>query len=262
MNYAVAGDPEAPALVLVPAQSESWWGYEEAMLALRARFRVYPVDLRGQGRSTWTPDRYTLDTMGSDLVRFLDLVVGRVALVAGNSSGGVLAAWLGAYAKPGQVRGVVLEDAAIFSSEVSPAFGQPIRQTLGPAYELRNRWLGDQWAIGDWQGLQKALARESPPWMEMTLTGMGLPAPDLTEAAQPPQNMKEYDPEWARAWNAQGSPSPTSRSRPCCTRCIARTRSSTSGPSWSGRTPCPTPPRPSSAAVSATRRGCCAPQTC
>lgn len=198
MNYAVAGDADAPALVVVPAQSESWWGYEEAMLALQSRFHVHAVDLRGQGRSTWTPGRYTLDNMGGDLVRFLDLVVRRPAIVAGNSSGGVLAAWLGAYAKPGQVRGVVLEDAPVFSSEVSPAFGQPIRQTLGPVYEQRNAWLGDQWAIGDWQGLQRALTRQSPSWMAMALEGMGLPGPDLS--SEPPQNMKEYDPEWARAF--------------------------------------------------------------
>lgn len=200
MNYTVTGDPDAPALLLVPAQSESWWGYEAAMLALQAHFRVYAVDLRGQGRSTWTPGRYTLDIMGGDLVRFIDLVIGRPAIAAGNSSGGILAAWLAAYAKPGQIRGVVMEDAPVFSSEVSPAFGQPIRQTLGPMYKLRNTWLGDQWSIGDWRGLQRALASQMPSWMSMALEGMGLPAPD--PLSEPPQNMKEYDPEWARAFTS------------------------------------------------------------
>ena len=72
------------------------------MPLLAQRFQVYAVDLRGRGRSTRTPGRYTLDNMGNDLVRFLDLVVGRPAIVSGNSSGGVLAAWLSAYAKPGR----------------------------------------------------------------------------------------------------------------------------------------------------------------
>lgn len=85
-------------------------------------FEVFAVDLRGQGRSTRTPGRYTLDNMGNDLVRFIDLVIGRPAVVSGLSSGGLLSAWLSAFAKPRQ------------------------------------------------------------------------PFPD-----EPPQNMKEYDPEWGRA---------------------------------------------------------------
>ena len=54
MNFAVAGDPGRPALLLVPAQSESWWGYEPVMPLLAEHFHVHAVDLRGQGRSTWT----------------------------------------------------------------------------------------------------------------------------------------------------------------------------------------------------------------
>ncbi len=68
LNYATAGSPDAPALLLVPGQTESWWGYEAAMPRLAERFEVFAVDLRGQGRSTRTPGRYTLDTMGNDLV--------------------------------------------------------------------------------------------------------------------------------------------------------------------------------------------------
>ena len=77
MNYATLGDPSSPALLLIPGQTESWWGYEAAMPRLAEHFQVFAVDLRGQGRSTRTPGRYTLDNMGNDLVRFIDLVVGR-----------------------------------------------------------------------------------------------------------------------------------------------------------------------------------------
>ena len=44
------------------------------MPLLAEHFQVFAVDLRGQGRSTRTPGRYTLDNMGNDLVRFIDLV--------------------------------------------------------------------------------------------------------------------------------------------------------------------------------------------
>jgi pimeloyl-ACP methyl ester carboxylesterase len=196
-NYATAGSSELPALLLVPGQTESWWGYERALPMLAEHFHVFAVDLRGQGRSTWTPGRYTLDTMGNDLVRFIDTVIGRPTVVSGNSSGGVLAAWLAAYARPGQIRGAVLEDAPIFASEVNPSCGQSIRQGLGPIFSLWSKWLGDQWTIGDWAGMQAAAMAELPPWMPVAMKGMGL----IGEAVGgPPQNMKEYDPEWARAF--------------------------------------------------------------
>ncbi|MET0272872.1 MAG: alpha/beta hydrolase, partial [Phenylobacterium sp.] len=110
MNYVVAGSPKKPALLLIPGQTESWWGYEGAIKILEADFQVYAIDLRGQGRSTWTPGRYTLDNMGNDLVRFIATVIKRPVVTSGCSSGGVLSCWLSAYALPGQLRGAVYED--------------------------------------------------------------------------------------------------------------------------------------------------------
>lgn len=175
MNYATAGDAGRPALVLVPGQSASWWSYQDAILLLAEQFRVYAVDLRGQGRSTWTPGRYTLDNMGNDLVRFLDLIVGRAAIVSGNSSGGLLAAWLAAFAKPGQLRGAVLEDAPVFAAEVTPSCGPSIRQAIGPVFARWNKWLGDQWTIGDWAGMQAAMPTETPPWLPAALASARAP---------------------------------------------------------------------------------------
>ena len=87
MNYSTAGEPHLPALLLIPGQSESWWGYEAVMPLLAEHFHVHAVDLRGQGRSTWTPGRYTLDNIGNDLVRFIDLVIGRPSSAACRPAG-------------------------------------------------------------------------------------------------------------------------------------------------------------------------------
>jgi pimeloyl-ACP methyl ester carboxylesterase len=200
MNYATLGDESSPALLLIPGQTESWWGYERALPLLAPHFRTYAVDLRGQGRSTWTPGRYTLDLFGNDLVRFIDLVIGRPTVVSGLSSGGVLAAWLSAYAKPGQIRGAVYEDPPLFSSETDPACGPSIRQGMGPVFAAWSKWLGDQWSIGDWRGLMKAFPREVPPVLLQSLAAMALPDDDARSGDGPPQNLKEYDPEWARAF--------------------------------------------------------------
>jgi pimeloyl-ACP methyl ester carboxylesterase len=87
---ATAGDASKPALLLVPGQTESWWGYEAAMDLLKDRFQLFAVDLRGQGRSGRTPGRYTLDNMGNDLVRFIQGAIGRPTI-----ADGLLDAWAG-----------------------------------------------------------------------------------------------------------------------------------------------------------------------
>jgi len=190
MNYVVSGAETKPALLLIPGQTASWWSYEQAIGLLDKDFQVYAVDLRGQGRSTWTPRRYTLDNMGNDLARFIALVIKRPVVVSGNSSGGVLSCWLSAFAMPGQIRGACLEDPPLFASEFNPAYGHSIRQSAGPMFELFKIYLGDQWSVGDWKGLQAARAKSSSVRLRA-----------MPPSAEPVQRLKEYDPEWARAFS-------------------------------------------------------------
>ena len=189
MNYATLGDASLPALLLIPGQTESWWGYKAAMPLLAEHFQVFAVDLRGQGRSTRTPGRYTLDNMGNDLVRFMDLVIRRPTIVSGLSSGGVLTAWLSAYAKPGQLIAALYEDPPLFASEIRPAIGPGIRQCIGPMFDLWSTFLGDQWSIGAWDAMREGSAERLPEHLRF------IPVPD-----EPPQNLKEYDPEWGRSF--------------------------------------------------------------
>src|ERR1700735_4744521 len=156
INYVTAGEPSCPALLLIPGQTESWWGYEAAIDLLKDAFQLYAVDLRGQGRSGRTPGRYTLDNFGADLVRFIALAIKRPVIVSGLSSGGVVAAWLSAYAMPGTIRAAHYEDPPLFSSQVSPSCGHSIRQAIGPIFFLMSKYLGDQWSVGDWSGMHAA----------------------------------------------------------------------------------------------------------
>jgi pimeloyl-ACP methyl ester carboxylesterase len=192
MNYAVVGDAANPAILLVPGQGESWWGYERAMRLLADSYQVFAVDLRGQGRSTWTPGRYSLDAFGGDLVRFIDRVIGRPVIVSGLSSGGVITAWLSAFAAPGQVRAAIYEDPPLFASQTNPAVGQSIRQSAGSIFALWYKWLGPQWSIGDYEGMRAAMTRELPEHMSAVFAL----APSGEAPGDPPQNLREYDPEW------------------------------------------------------------------
>ena len=193
LNHVVAGDAGSPALLLIPGQTESWWGYESAIHLLAEHFHVHAVDLRGQGRSTRTPGRYTLDNMGNDLVRFIDGRIGRPTIVAGLSSGGVLSAWLSAYARPGQVTGAYYEDPPLFASEIRPVVGQGIGQSIGPLFAHMAKYLGDQWSVGDWEAMVAAVPTELPANLQFIAGLFGL-------ADTPPQTLKEYDPEWGRAF--------------------------------------------------------------
>jgi pimeloyl-ACP methyl ester carboxylesterase len=95
------------------------------------------------------------------------------------------------YASPGTVRGACYEDPPLFASEVNTSCGPSIRQSIGPLFALFSKYLGDQWSVGDWQGMIAAAPRELPAWMGALVGSFG---------AEPPQNLKEYDPEWGRAF--------------------------------------------------------------
>jgi pimeloyl-ACP methyl ester carboxylesterase len=119
--------------------------------------------------------------------------------VAGHSSGGTIAAWLAAFAKPGQIRASVWEDTPIFSSETNPCCGHSILQGIGPIFALRNKWLGDQWSIGDYEGMQRAFGEEIPGPIVKAISGF-IPATGAAGSPEPPQNLREYDPEWGKAF--------------------------------------------------------------
>jgi pimeloyl-ACP methyl ester carboxylesterase len=114
LNYVLGPDNGLP-LLLIPGQMESWQGYKCVLPELSKRFHVFVPDLRGHGKSTWTPGHYSYNICGNDLKRFIQDVIQQPTLVAGLSSGGVLAIWLAANA-PEDVLAIISEDPPIFSS--------------------------------------------------------------------------------------------------------------------------------------------------
>ena len=114
INYVVGPDSGLP-LLLIPGQMESWQGYKCVLPELSKGFHVFCTDLRGHGKSTRTPGRYSYNICGNDLKRFIAEVIRQPTLVGGLSSGGVLAIWLAAYASK-DVLAIIGEDPPIFSS--------------------------------------------------------------------------------------------------------------------------------------------------
>ena len=93
------------------------------------------------------------------------------------------------------IRGAHYEDPPLFSSETEPAFGPGIREGAGPVFELYNTYLGDQWRIGDWEGMLENVGDFLPAHRMITFQeGYS------KFKTEPPQNIKEYDPEWGKAF--------------------------------------------------------------
>ncbi|MFF5296446.1 alpha/beta fold hydrolase [Paractinoplanes globisporus] len=113
------GPASGPPLVLLHAQHMDWFSYSRVLPALARRFHVFAVTYPGHGATT-VPDGYpmTANRIGADLAALLEETIGEPAYVSGNSSGGLLTAWLAAN-RPDLVRAVLLEDPPLFSAEYS-----------------------------------------------------------------------------------------------------------------------------------------------
>jgi pimeloyl-ACP methyl ester carboxylesterase len=116
LSYA-EGPDQGPPLVLLHAQHMDWFSYSRVLPALAQRFHVFDVDYPGHG-ATVVPAGYpmTANRIGADLAEFIEVMIGEPVHVTGNSSGGLLTAWLAAN-RPDLVTSIVLEDPPLFSAE-------------------------------------------------------------------------------------------------------------------------------------------------
>ncbi|WP_349826973.1 alpha/beta fold hydrolase [Brevibacterium litoralis] len=110
------GPDNGPALLLVPGQGSDLWNYARVMRELARDFHVFVLDVPGHGESDFDTDLYHGPVLGELFADFVAGVIGEQAIVAGHSSGGLVAAWMGA-ARPEVVAALVLEDPPFFSSE-------------------------------------------------------------------------------------------------------------------------------------------------
>lgn len=111
------GPASGPVLLLLHAQLLDWYSYSKAMPLLTNYFHIYALDYPGHGQTRY-PDDYemSIQNIGESIADFITTVVQEPVYISGNSSGGLLAAWLAAY-KPALVQAIVLEDPPLFSSE-------------------------------------------------------------------------------------------------------------------------------------------------
>lgn len=140
LAYRSCGDEGGEPVVLIHAfasQSGSWEYIAEALA--RQGFRVIAPDLRGHGRSQWTPT-YSLMDFEEDLSALLDaLELGAINLI-GHSLGGHLALKL-ATRQPERIRRLIIEAAPVPPRDMADAAALAAARP-GPAWVRSLHLLG------------------------------------------------------------------------------------------------------------------------
>ncbi len=115
INY-VEGPDNGPALVLLHAQMMDWFDYSRVLPELSKSFHIYDVDYYGHGKTSAPAELMNANAIGESLATLIKTVIKEPVFVTGNSSGGLLTAWL-ASNKPELVKAILLEDPPLFASE-------------------------------------------------------------------------------------------------------------------------------------------------
>jgi pimeloyl-ACP methyl ester carboxylesterase len=133
-NYA-EGPDNGPVLVLLHAQHMDWYDYSRVLPTLSKSFHIFAIDYHGHGKTVSPVESMNANQIGNDLAEFLRTVIGKPVFISGNSSGGILAAWLAAN-KPDLVKAIILEDPALLSGEYPRVLGTIADRSFAICYNF------------------------------------------------------------------------------------------------------------------------------
>lgn len=103
-HVTVAGDPDAPLVLLLHGVPQFWWAWRHQLpLLAAAGYRVAAMDLRGTGGSDKPPQGYDVPTLAADAAGVIRSLGEADAVVVGSGTGGDVA-WATAAAHPDVVR--------------------------------------------------------------------------------------------------------------------------------------------------------------
>lgn len=151
-----AGQPDAPALLLVHATGFHARVWDRLVQALPEEWRVLAVELRGHGRSSKDGPFDRWEYYAEDLIELIDHLNLAGAVAAGHSMGG-WAVCYAALARPRAFRHLVLIDPVINAPEFYGVNRYPDMKGPQdhPASRRRNAWVG-------WQALYDRLKDREP----------------------------------------------------------------------------------------------------
>lgn len=95
LHYQFTGDSNLPALVFSNSLGADLSMWEPQLAALAPHFRILRYDNRGHGESSVPDGPYTIDDLGCDVLRLMNVLHIERASFCGLSMGGVIGQWLG-----------------------------------------------------------------------------------------------------------------------------------------------------------------------
>lgn len=107
VHYATAGDPQAPAVLLLHQSPRSWLEYRQVLPLLGRRYRAIAMDTAGFGDSAPVSPPASIAKWAGVAAELLESLQAAPACVVGHHTGGVIAVELAA-AHPRLVRALVL----------------------------------------------------------------------------------------------------------------------------------------------------------
>ncbi|MEM9483819.1 MAG: alpha/beta fold hydrolase [Cyanobacteria bacterium P01_F01_bin.116] len=131
--YIRAGEPhtDRPPLLLVHGFGASTDHWTKNIAELQQDFEVWAIDLIGFGRSSKPSGGYSSDLWRDQLSDFIEQIIGRPAVIAGNSIGGYSCLFTAA-TRPQWVKGaVLLNGVGSFKDQTPAQEPSPLKKAVG-----------------------------------------------------------------------------------------------------------------------------------
>jgi rifampin ADP-ribosylating transferase len=184
LPYVEQGDRSGVPVVLLHAVAESWRSWSRLLAHLPRNVHVFAPTLRGHGDADKPPAGYRLEEAADDVVAFLDALGVHRAVVAGTSSGGLVAQRV-AVDHPRRVLGLLLvgsprslrgarapawvSDVAALADPVSPAFAResvesfPVGRAIPRDFVDQMVQDGCQAPARVWRAVMQGMFEADPP---------------------------------------------------------------------------------------------------
>ena len=142
INYLELGDPSKPSLLLIHGFGASAYHFRHNIPELARDYHVYAFDLLGFGLSDKPLEDYSAEVWRDQALDFIEEVIGKPTIVAGNSLGGFTSlyatAYSGADGREDLIRGcVLLNGAGRFRDPNAP----PPSNDVNPVVEKIKEWI-------------------------------------------------------------------------------------------------------------------------
>ena len=137
VHYVHAGEtakaqyPERPPLLFIHGFGASTDHWRKNIAELQSNFEVYALDLIGFGRSSKPSSGYSPQLWRDQIDTFIKEIVGRPAVVAGNSIGGYSSRYTGATCSADVVGVCMLNGVGSFSEQQVDTDPNPFKKAIG-----------------------------------------------------------------------------------------------------------------------------------